>query len=132
VHEQLQGEPILFIIAFARHGSPYSAYIYDKHLQLPHSAAAEITVDISDIRLGSGIWYVSIGAGEPGLYEKPGLKYFTVDSSWHHMLASRLELKVATASKIDALGCFVVHPAVVSVRNTESADDQKIPENALR
>jgi ABC-type polysaccharide/polyol phosphate transport system ATPase subunit len=131
VDDRLQGEPVLFVLGFARHGSPYSALIHNEHLRLPHSAAAEISVDISDIRLGSGVWYVNVGVGEPGLYDKPAVKYFSVDPSWHHVLASRLELKVATVSKFDASGCFVVHPAIVSVRSVESADDRRISESAL-
>jgi hypothetical protein len=120
VDESMQGEPVLFVLGFARHGSPYSALIYDQGMRLPRSSAAEITTTIQELRLGSGQWYVNVGIGQPGLYDKELVKYFTVDAGWHHVLATRLELRVASVSKFDASGCFVVHPAAVSVRTIES------------
>jgi ABC-type polysaccharide/polyol phosphate transport system ATPase subunit len=119
VHETVQGQRALFVLGFTRHASPYSALIHDECLCLPHSDSADIVVAIEQVRLGSGTWYVNVGIGEPGLYDKPVMKYFTVDPSWYHVLAARLELKVSSVNKFDASGCFVVHPGVVSVTAME-------------
>jgi hypothetical protein len=56
-----------------------------------------------------------MGIGELGLYERANLDYFTIDTAWHHMLAERLELRVTSATKVDSLGCFFIHPAAVTV-----------------
>jgi len=72
------------------------------------------------VMLGSGRWYVNMGVGELGLYERDVVNYFTIDSAWYHMLASRLELQVTSATKVDSLGCFFIHPADVSVSSANA------------
>ena len=124
VDRRMQGQPVMFVLGFTRHASPYSALIHDQHLRLPQSDVAEIDVAIPEVRLGSGGWYVNVGIGEPGLYDKAAVKYFTVDPSWYHVLAGRLELRIATASTLDASGCFVVHPAALSVRAVAAPVDE--------
>jgi ABC-type polysaccharide/polyol phosphate transport system ATPase subunit len=116
IEPNLLDRTVVFVLGFARPGTPYSALVYHDRLGLPATDHAEILVDIENIRLGSGMWYVNVGIGEPGLYDKAAVKYFTIDASWYHVLASRLELNVVSASKFDASGCFVVHPAAVTLR----------------
>jgi ABC-type polysaccharide/polyol phosphate transport system ATPase subunit len=130
VSEQLQGESVLFVLGFNRHASPYSALIHEEHLRLPHAGSAEITVDVARVQLGSGAWYVVVGIGEPGLYDKPAVKYFTVNPSWHHLLASRLDLKVGSISTLDAAGCFVVLPATVSAQAVWAHGTLEVAEGA--
>jgi ABC-type polysaccharide/polyol phosphate transport system ATPase subunit len=104
-----------FILAFARHGSPYSAYVYEPRLSLPSEAECTIEVRLDPVLLGSGQWYVSLGVGEYGLYDRQSIDYFTVDSAWYHMLAARLELRVTSATSVDTFGCFFIHPSSVAV-----------------
>ncbi len=70
---------------------------------------------IDSLLLGSGQWYVNMGVGEVGLYERDQINYFTIDTAWYHMLAARLELRVTSATKVDTYGCFFIHPARVTV-----------------
>jgi hypothetical protein len=120
VEPLVRNREVAFVLGFARPGTPYSALVYEDRLELPGTDVAEVFVEIDPVRLGSGLWFVNVGIGEPGLYERPALKYFTVDPSWHHVLASRLELQIASATKLDASGCFVMCPA--TVRSVPAAD----------
>ena len=58
-----------------------------------------IDVAIDAIRLGSGQWYVNIAIGEVGALDSSTAKYFTLDARWHHHLAARIELRVASGEK---------------------------------
>ncbi|HEY3161985.1 MAG TPA: ABC transporter ATP-binding protein [Vicinamibacterales bacterium] len=116
IEPDIRDRVVVFVLGFSRQGSPYSALVHHERLELPPGTDAEILVQIDNVRLGSGAWYVNVGVGEPGLYDKPALKYFTVDPSWYHVLAARLELTVASVSRFDASGCFVVHPATIVAR----------------
>jgi ABC-type polysaccharide/polyol phosphate transport system ATPase subunit len=104
---------VAFILGFARHESPYSSYVYEPELALPSGDECTVEARIDSIQLGSGQWYVSVGIGELGLYDRDVINYFTVDAAWHHMLAARLELRVTSATTVDTFGCFFVHPARV-------------------
>jgi hypothetical protein len=103
------------ILAFARHESPYSAYVYQPCVPLPPGDSCTIDVRLGAVQLGSGKWYVSLGFGELGLYERAEIDYFTIDSAWYHMLAARFELRVTSETSVDTLGCFFTHPANVVV-----------------
>jgi lipopolysaccharide transport system ATP-binding protein len=113
-----------FIMAFVRHGSPYSACVYRPDLLLGPSENCVITVVIDPVRLGSGRWYVNIALGEPGLLDRASVSFFALDPGWYHLLAARIELHVGSVSKLDASGCFVVHPATIAVESAtaEPAD----------
>jgi lipopolysaccharide transport system ATP-binding protein len=104
-----------FIVAFVRHGSPYNACVYSPDLFLGDSEDVVITVSIDALRLGSGRWYVNIALGEPRLLDGPNSRYFALDPGWYHLLAARIELQVASISRLDASGVFVVHPATIAV-----------------
>lgn len=116
IEPALRDRQVVFVLGFSRQGSPYSALVHHQRLALPSAPNAEILIHIDELRLGSGPWYVNVGVGELGVYDKPSAKYFTVDPSWYHVLASRLELKVASVGRFDATGCFVVHPATITTR----------------
>jgi hypothetical protein len=58
---------------------------------------------------------VNLGIGEPGIYSRPIVNYFATDPSWYHLLASRIELHIMSVSGLDATGCFVVHPAAITI-----------------
>lgn len=110
---ELVQRKVAFILGFARHESPYSSYVYEPELGLPAGDECAVEARIDSIQLGSGQWYVSVGIGELGLYDRDVINYFTVDAAWHHMLAERLELRVTSATSVDTFGCFFVHPARV-------------------
>jgi ABC-type polysaccharide/polyol phosphate transport system ATPase subunit len=120
VAPQLVNRDVTFIMGFARHESPYSAYVYEPRLTLPAGDECVVEMQMDAVQLGSGPWYVTMGIGEVGLYEREVVKYFTVDAAWYHMLASRLELRVTSKTKVDTFGCFCIHPAKVTVLTQES------------
>jgi homopolymeric O-antigen transport system ATP-binding protein len=101
-------------MGFARQGSAYLGIVYEPSLLLPDAPESVIDVLLDPVRLGSGTWFLNVGIGEPGLYDRAILHYFATDSSWYHLLAARIELQVLSISGLDASGCFVVHPATVT------------------
>ena len=111
----LANRDVTFFLGFARHESPYSAYVYEPRISLPAADEGVIEVRIDSLLLGSGQWYVNMGVGEVGLYDRALINYFTIDAAWYHMLAARLELRVTSATKVDTYGCFFIHPAEVTV-----------------
>jgi ABC-type polysaccharide/polyol phosphate transport system ATPase subunit len=115
VQPELIGRTVTLILGFARHESPYSAYVYEPRLTLCAAETCIVEVRLDAVQLGSGQWYVNLGFGEVGLYERDVINYFTVDGAWYHMLAGRLELRVTSETKVDTFGCFFVHPARVAV-----------------
>jgi lipopolysaccharide transport system ATP-binding protein len=124
---------VTFILAFARHESPYSAYVYEPCISLPPKKAYVVDVQIQRVLLGSGQWYVNLGIGELGLYEREAVDYFTIDRAWYHMLASRLELRVNSSTKVDTFGCFFTHPATVAIRrgNDVASGSPGVPLHAV-
>jgi ABC-type polysaccharide/polyol phosphate transport system ATPase subunit len=115
VSPALADRDVTFFLGFARHESPYSAYVYEPRLSLPPGDECVIDVRLDSLLLGSGRWYVNMGVGELGLYDRDVINYFTIDGAWYHMLAARLELRVTSATKVDTFGCFFIHPAGVVV-----------------
>jgi lipopolysaccharide transport system ATP-binding protein len=115
VAPELPSREVTFFLGFARHESPYSAYVYEPSISLPPTEQCVIDVRIDPVLLGSGRWYVNMGVGELGLYDRDVINYFTIDGAWYHMLAARLELRVTSATKVDTFGCFFIHPAGVTV-----------------
>jgi lipopolysaccharide transport system ATP-binding protein len=111
----LVNRDVTFFLGFARHESPYSGYVYQPRLSLPQAEECVIEVRLDALLLGSGQWYVNLGVGEVGLYDREVINYFTIDHAWYHMLAARLELRVTSATKVDTYGCFFIHPAGVTV-----------------
>jgi ABC-type polysaccharide/polyol phosphate transport system ATPase subunit len=124
VDPSLADRAITFVLGFARQGSPYNAYVYDPSLPLTSSDSSAIDVAFDRLNLGSGQWYVNVGIGQPRLFDRPDIRYFTVDSGWYHLLAERLDFRVATISSFDASGCFAVHPATVSVGAVPAPSDE--------
>ena len=118
----LDDRHITFVVGFARQGSPYSVYIHDAAMELPSADECTVDVQIDSVRLGSGQWYVNVGIGEPNLFEKPAVHYFTLNANWYHLAAGRIEFRVESATKFDAAGCFATHPASIVV--TPSAHHQ--------
>jgi lipopolysaccharide transport system ATP-binding protein len=115
VAPELATRDVTFFLGFARHESPYSAYVYEPRVSLPPGDECVVDVRIDSVLLGSGRWYVNMGVGELGLYDRDVINYFTIDGAWYHMLAARLELRVTSATKVDTFGCFFIHPAGVTV-----------------
>ena len=108
----LSDRRVTFVVVFWRQGSSCLAVAHRSALELPETAECEVDVTLDPLRLGSGLWYVNVGVGEPGLYEQPVITYFATDSTWYHLLAGRFELRVISVSHVDAIH-FVVHPAMV-------------------
>jgi len=127
VTSRLIDRRVTFVVGFARQSSPYSVYIHDPALELPDASDCVIDVKIDAIRLGSGQWYINVGIGEANLFEKPAVKYFTVNANWYHLAAGRIEFKVASATKFDAAGCFATHPATIVVRRPDLEETQRSP-----
>jgi homopolymeric O-antigen transport system ATP-binding protein len=121
VAPDLPSREVTFFLGFARHESPYSAYVYEPRISLPPTEECVIQVCIDSLLLGSGLWYVNMGVGALGLYDREIINYFTIDGAWYHMLAARLELRVTSATKVDTFGCFFIHPAGVTVSSAEPA-----------
>jgi ABC-type polysaccharide/polyol phosphate transport system ATPase subunit len=111
---ELMKNLVTFVMGFSRHGSAYLGIVYEPALNLPDSPEIAIDVVLDPVRLGSGTWFLNLGVGEPGLYDRPILHYFATDPSWYHLLAARIELQVLSASGLDISGCFIVHPATVT------------------
>jgi len=112
--ENLTDNVATLAMGFARQGSAYLGIVYEPSLVLPDAPESVIDVVLDPVRLGSGTWFLNIGIGEQGLYDRPILHYFAIDASWYHLLAARIELRVLSISGLDASGCFVVHPATVT------------------
>jgi Wzt C-terminal domain len=115
VAPDLQDRHVTFVVVFWRQGSSCLAVTHRSSLLLPDADQCVIQVTLDPVRLGSGLWYVNVGIGAPGLYEQPTIVYFATDASWHHLLAGRFELRVVSISHVDAIH-FVVHPATVECR----------------
>jgi Wzt-like putative exopolysaccharide export protein len=115
ISPEIPTRDVTFFLGFARHESPYSSYVYEPRVSLPATDECVIEVRIDSVLLGSGRWYVNMGVGELGLYDRDVINYFTIDRAWYHMLAARLELRVTSATKVDTFGCFFIHPAGVTV-----------------
>jgi ABC-type polysaccharide/polyol phosphate transport system ATPase subunit len=103
-----------FVLAFSRQGSAFLGIVYEPTLQVPDAPESVIDVVLDPVLLGSGTWFLNVGIGERGLYDRPILHYFATDSSWYHLLTARIELEVVSVSGLDMSGCFMVHPATVT------------------
>ncbi len=114
ISPDLDERRVTFIVGFSRQGSAYLGVVHQPALLLPRCECAVIDVRLDPLRLGNGQWYVNVGVGLPNIYESGDLKYFAVDDSWHHLLSGRLELQVTSPGGVEDVGCFVVHPAVIS------------------
>jgi lipopolysaccharide transport system ATP-binding protein len=121
VSPEIPSHEVTFFLGFARHESPYSAYVYEPRILLPPTEECVIDVRLDSLLLGSGRWYVNMGIGELGLYDRDVMNYFTIDGAWYHMLAARIELRVTSATKVDTFGCFFIHPAQVVVSSVTPA-----------
>ena len=95
-----------------RQGSSCLAAAHRSALTLPDEDDCVVETTFNPLNLGSGLWYVNVGVGEPGIYERPVIDYFATDRSWYHLLAGRIELRVLSVNHVDAIH-FVVHPADV-------------------
>jgi hypothetical protein len=108
----LADRTVTFVAVFWRQGSSCLAVAHRASLRLPDTDACVIDVKLDPVRLGSGLWYVNVGIGEPGMYEQPVMTYFATDSAWHHLLAGRFELRIVSVSHVDAIH-FMVHDATI-------------------
>jgi len=111
---------VTFCVGFARQGSAYQVYIYDAHLKIPQADEFVIDSRVDELRLGSGVWYVNLGVGAAGLFERTTLPYFSVDSAWYHLMSARLQLQVSSATQFDANGCFVHLAAAIAAVPVEA------------
>jgi lipopolysaccharide transport system ATP-binding protein len=105
---------VTFCAGFAKQGFPYQAYIYDAHLAIPRTDEFVIESRLAEVLLGSGVWYVNLGIGAPDIFDRTPMPYFAIDSAWYHLMATRLEFRVLSATSFDA-GCFLALPADIAV-----------------
>ena len=77
-----------FFLGFARHESPYSALVYEPRIFA--AGPTERVIERGSIPRAARQrpWYVNMGVGELGLYERDVINYFTMDAAWYHMLAA--------------------------------------------
>jgi lipopolysaccharide transport system ATP-binding protein len=111
---------VTFCVGFARQGFPYQAYIYDSHLVVPASDEFVIESQLDELRLGSGLWYVNLGIGEPDLFSRSENPYFAVDAAWYHLMTSRLEFRVLSLTSFDG-NCFYSMPARIVATSLHQA-----------
>jgi homopolymeric O-antigen transport system ATP-binding protein len=112
VAPQLTDRRVTFVLVLWRQGSACLAVAHRPGMRLPDGDDCVIDVRFDPLTLGSGLWYVNVGIGEPGIYERPHIDYFATDRSWHHLLAGRFELRVLSQSHLDSIH-FLVHPATI-------------------
>jgi len=110
---ELQDRRVTFVLGFWRQGSAYLGTVCQQRLLLPDSDECVIDATLDPVRFGSGQWYLNVGIGIADLYERPDPKYFVTDPSWYHLLAGWIQLRVNSSSGVDAVGCFVMHPASI-------------------
>jgi len=113
VAKDLGDRHVTFVLGFWRQGSAYLGTVYDPDMLLPDSEECVIDARLDPVCFGSGTWYLNVGIGMTGIYERSVVKYFVTDNAWHHMLAGWIQLRVTSIGGADALGCFVVHPATI-------------------
>jgi hypothetical protein len=109
------GQKVTFVIGFARQGFSYQAYVFDGALPVPDRESFVIDSHIDEVQLGGGVWYVNVGIGAAGLFQRDDIPYFATDPSWYHMVSGRLEFRVLPATKLDAQS-FSIIPANISTR----------------
>jgi homopolymeric O-antigen transport system ATP-binding protein len=114
VDSALADRRVTVIVGFRRQGSSYNGSIYEPARALPDSERCAIDLKLDPMCFGSGKWFVSVGIGKPGLYERPVVNYFATDPDWYDLRTEALQLDILSAGSVDAVGCFVVHPATVS------------------
>jgi lipopolysaccharide transport system ATP-binding protein len=114
IEPQLVDRHVTLILGFWRQGSAYIGSVHEPNRLLPDSDECIIDVRLDPLRFGSGQWFLNVGIGAPGLYERPVMKYFATDDAWYHLLAGWIQLQVTSIGSVDAVGCFVVHPATIS------------------
>jgi hypothetical protein len=107
---------VTFFVGFARQGFTHQAYIYSERLPIPDHGEFVIEGRLDEVRLGSGLWYVNVGIGAPEIFRRADIPYFSVDSSYYHLLSGRLQFRVSSVSAFDAGGCFYAMPAELVVR----------------
>jgi hypothetical protein len=79
-----------------------------------------IESQLDELRLGSGLWYVNLGIGEPDLFSRSENPYFAVDAAWYHLMTSRLEFRVLSLTSFDG-NCFYSMPARIVATSLHQA-----------
>jgi len=114
---------ITFVLGITRLNTPYAVNVINHHLDLPPDGdECLLDVHLASVQLGSGTWYVRVGLAKAGLFERPTIKYFAVDSGWHHLMREGIQLEVLSIGHLDASGCFMVHPATFDVQRLEQSN----------
>jgi hypothetical protein len=125
------GEAITFVVGFARQGFSYQAYIYEGELPVPNCESFVIESYIDEVQLGGGVWYVNVGIGAAGLFQRDEIPYFATDPSWYHMASGRLEFRVLPATKLDAQSFSIIPASVKTMPGSEtSLRDSRLPQGA--
>ncbi len=114
IDPSLTDRRVTVIVGFRRQGSAYNGSVYEPARALPDCDRCAIDLKLDPMCFGSGKWFVSVGIGKPGLYERPVVNYFATDPDWYDLRTEALQLDIVSAGSVDAVGCFVVHPATVT------------------
>ena len=102
------GREVTFVLAFTRHGTSFAVNVVEHHLLLP-TAQTVVDITLPSVQLGSGAWFLRVGVGEAGIFERGTLNYFAVDDRWYHMMRDGISLEVRSIDRLDSAGCFMVH-----------------------
>jgi ABC-type polysaccharide/polyol phosphate transport system ATPase subunit len=105
---------VTLVVGFRRQGSAYNGSIYESNRLLPDTEECIVEVALAPLRFGAGQWFVHVGVGAAGVYERPIVKYFATDADWYHLQAGGIQLGILSSGGVDAVGCFVVHPATIN------------------
>jgi hypothetical protein len=112
-----------FVVGFNRPGFPFGGYACIDRIEFA-SGRRQFTLDaiLDPLLLGSGDWMITVGFGEPELYQGRDLDYFTVSDKWYHFISRGMQLQVESVSMLDASGCFMVHPAAFRLTTQQQAE----------
>jgi lipopolysaccharide transport system ATP-binding protein len=117
INGNVAGRQITFVLGLTRQNTPYAVNIVDHHLHLPAiENECVLDVQLRAVQLGSGTWYLRVGIGEAGVFERAVIKHFALDDRWYHLFREGAQLDVLSVNHLDASGTFVVHPATFVVR----------------
>jgi len=112
------GAEATFVLAFTRHGTSFAVNVVEHHLFLP-APTTVVDVTLPAVRLGSGVWFLRVGVGEAGIFQRGTLSYFAVDSRWYHMMREGIRFEVQSVDHLDSAGCFMVHEGRFDVRGAD-------------
>jgi hypothetical protein len=126
VADTLQERAATFVVGFNRPGFPFGGYACVDRIEFaPGRRQFALDAILDPLLLGSGDWMITVGFGEPELYQERDLDYFTVSDKWYHFISRGMQLQVESVSMLDASGCFMIHPAAFRLKEEKQEERNK-------